>query len=385
MRETSNLPTRPANPRDLGEARKRVLFRAITILLLLFCGVMAAEALLRWQKAGVQRKNTLEPGMVEYDSVLGWKMVPGWKGSHQHTDFHARYSVDARGFRTGTPERGRRPLTIVLGDSFTFGLGVGDAETFVHLLNATPGQGPIYLNAGVPGYSTDQQALLLDKRLLELAPERLLLMVYVGNDLFDNLRSIPLQVGGPKPYYELQNDRLVLRNQPVPRSATSRPPTGDLTSVVLGEDRAQWPWKTRLEQRSELFRMLAEPLLADPNLDEAFARRFASALRVFELLLEKVQAQCELRKIELRVGVLAGKSFVERPASISGQYQDYFCRQISTMLRSRNIVHIDIASAMRSRYERTPERWFFPNDGHLTPAGHQLVAALLREHLEPAK
>src|SRR5688572_26989404 len=105
--EPSKLPANPPTARDLVGSRKRVLFRTITILLLLFCGAMAAEALLRWQKSGVQQKNTLEPGMVEYDSVLGWKMVPGWKGSHDHTDFTARYSLDSRGFRAGTPERGR--------------------------------------------------------------------------------------------------------------------------------------------------------------------------------------------------------------------------------------------------------------------------------------
>jgi len=41
---------------------------------------------------------------------------------------------------------------------------------------------------------------------------------------------------------------------------------------------------------------------------------------------------------------------------------------------------IDLASMLAAADNHSPP-WYFPNEGHLTPQGHQLVAQLLREKL----
>jgi len=105
--------------------------------------------------------------------------------------FDVVYDIDASGFRID-PLAGKTGSRVaVLGDSFTFGLGVANGETFVSRLNAGSDDGRHYLNLGVPGYSTDQELLLLKKTGNALKPDIVLLVVYLANDLFDNNRSFP--------------------------------------------------------------------------------------------------------------------------------------------------------------------------------------------------
>src|SRR5690606_6379921 len=96
-----------------------------------------------------------------------------------------------------------------------------EGETFVDLLNTGGGSdGVQFSNFGVPGYSTDQQLLLLDK-ISGYRPESLVWTVYLGNDLLDNRYPFPLQAEYAKPLFRLENERLVLYNSPVPRQAKS--------------------------------------------------------------------------------------------------------------------------------------------------------------------
>ena len=43
---------------------------------------------------------------------------------------------------------------------------------------------------------------------------------------------------------------------------------------------------------------------------------------------------------------------------------------------------IDLAAAMRTAADKTSQQWYFPNEGHLTPQGHQFVARLFSEKLQ---
>ena len=79
-----------------------------------------------------------------------------------------------------------------LGDSFTFGSGVRDADTFLRRLELAlnrspgrPGDGYEVLNAGVQGYSTRDEVLYLEQRWLALQPDLVLIVFYV-NDAYSD-------------------------------------------------------------------------------------------------------------------------------------------------------------------------------------------------------
>lgn len=378
-----STPPTPS-PRQISD-RKRLIFRILTLALVMLLGLYAAETVLRWKQVKIAESEVLAPGMVQYDSDLGWKLTPGWSGRHDHGEFSATYSINALGFRNDAPIQVRIPgnrLTLVVGDSFTFGLGVNDNATFVHRLNATQPPGISFSNASIPGYSTDQQALLIEKRLLSLTPDRILLVVYLGNDLFDNRRAFPLQVSSPKPYFVVKDQVLELHNHPVPRQ--SKPPASGpegLVAAVWGEDTSRWPWRTRMEQQSELFRIVSQNLLPTTDYHDELRARFEPEMELFDKILDRIAAVCQRRGVKLTVVALAGRSFVNEPRSVSAQYQDLFREHLVSCTKGKSMKVIDVARLMQSRFQQQRRDWFYRNDGHLNPAGHQVVAELLQAHL----
>ena len=82
---------------------------------------------------------------------------------------------------------------VALGDSFTFGTGVEDDQTFPALLEARLNarrEGPRVevLNAGVHGCGTGNQALWFDRGLKQFRPDILVLTIY-ANDLVDEIQG----------------------------------------------------------------------------------------------------------------------------------------------------------------------------------------------------
>jgi len=344
------------------------------VLLVSLLGLVAAELLLRWRQAAIQGSDRLDPGFIRYDPRLGWRLTPGWRGAHRHHDFAVRYAINESGYRSdpALPADRRGRLIAVVGDSFTFGLGVNDGETFVSLLNR---DGPnSYLNLSIPGFSTDQQALLIEDELPRLRPDEVWLAVYVGNDLLDNQFARPIQLNAAKPYFVLTTNGLELVNVSAPSVPNSgRQPPPDLATVVLGESAPADGLGTRIARRFALGRMVCEAWLPIPDYNPTFEARFRGVSDVFDAILARVQGTCSQARVELRVLVLAGRSCVEEPQSLSAQYQHFFARHVLAVCGRRGIPAHDLMTALRRNFEKTGARYFYPNDGHLTPLGHAVI------------
>lgn len=100
-------------------------------------------------------------------------------------------SIDAHGFRATTPPRDAR--VFALGDSFTFGWGVGDGDTWPDLLAQRLGE-PVY-NLGVHDSSPLEEVVRL-KHLLraqpdEFRPHHVVWLLFEGNDLEDCRPIVP--------------------------------------------------------------------------------------------------------------------------------------------------------------------------------------------------
>ncbi len=359
--------------------------------MLLLCSLSVAlagaELFLRYQKKSIQHSNDMDPGLVIYDTHLGWRLAPRWQGRHRHHDFDVRYSTNAYGFRGDFDAYGGKSKRYaVVGDSFTFGLGVNDADTLVARLNASDPADRLYLNFGVPGYSTDQEYLLLRRRVFDFGPQVVILVVYLGNDLFDNQLPFPLQADHAKPYFELAKGKLVLKNVPVPNA--TKPPGQvaiDLRRVVLGESSNQ---RNRFLQRianTELFQLAQRSLRlgADSrDLFPVFAKRFAGALRLYNALLEQIRSLCRRKDARLVLVMIAGRSFVERPGSNSAQFQDFFRRRLAAAAHHRGIAVIDLAEHLKRYSHEKDVRLYYPNEGHLTPEGNRVSAAFLARRID---
>jgi lysophospholipase L1-like esterase len=97
--------------------------------------------------------------------------------------------TNALGLRGPEVEREKPPGRVriaAVGDSFTFGQGVGDEETFPRYLedllrSSHPGADVEVLNFGVAGYATRDEALVIRHRVLAFGPD-LILLGYLPND-----------------------------------------------------------------------------------------------------------------------------------------------------------------------------------------------------------
>ena len=345
-----------------------------------------AESALRLKQYWIERSDQMAPGMTRYDPDLGWRLTPNWHGRHRNWDFDVQYSINSLGFRADSlfPDRRGSNVCAVVGDSFTFGLGVNDRQTFVHLLDANASVGWQFVNFAVPGYSTDQELLLIEHDVLAFKPQRILLVVYLGNDLLDNSRAVPVQGPGPKPFFDLGQDdhRLQLRNVPVPaptgEGARSR--RADLASAVLhGLHAEPHGFQRWLQGHLALARLVwkAGPDVS-PDLESKLRERFQPDVRLFGALVARIRNRCRERGIRLTVALLTGRSFLEHPDTLSGRYQEIYRDLALQELEKAEIAVTDICSVMKRVWSRNGRpRWYYPNDGHLTPAGHAFVAKTL--------
>ena len=110
-----------------------------------------------------------------------------------------------------------KPTIMFLGDSFVWGLDAEANERFTDLLRPRI-SGYKILAAGVSGYGTDQEYLLLKRLWPKVKPAVVVLIFCTGNDRADNSTNIRYE-DYQKPYFATAADgSLVLKGQPVPKS-----------------------------------------------------------------------------------------------------------------------------------------------------------------------
>lgn len=365
---------------------KQIIFTAILICFSLGLVLTAAETFLRFRKHSIRKSDALDPGLVVYDRYLGWTLAPSWQGGHRHHDFDVRYTTNAYGFRGrfDAPASQKVRRYAFVGDSFTFGLGVNDEETFVHLLNARAGDGGFYLNFAVPAFSTDQEYLLIRRRVFDFKPSVIVLITYLGNDLFDNQLPFPLQADNAKPFFELAGDKLVLKNSPVPLIKKSAAQSAvDLRQVVMGDGRQAGGRLMRTLKSMELFQLIERSLPPGHGESSAlFEKRFDSALRLFGALLEHIRNDCRQHDAWLVLVLMPGRSLVERPASQSAQFQEYLRARLVESSRQLDIEVLDLASYLKTYHREKDVRLFHPHEGHLTATGHRVTADFIHARLK---
>jgi len=92
-------------------------------------------------------------------------------------------TVNAEGFRGPERPRDASRTLLVLGDSFTFGVGVQDEQTFAARLDRAIGPQTHVWNGGQPGYGVWQMQATLDRVSDVLRPDRVIVVIWQGDFL----------------------------------------------------------------------------------------------------------------------------------------------------------------------------------------------------------
>jgi hypothetical protein len=374
---------------------KRWLFKFIAAGGATVAALGLTEFVLRIFEARTTAPQQITSGFLRYDESLGWRLSTNWQGRHHYAGFDVAYAVDDAGFRRPPPAaptaNGLR-RTLVFGDSFTFGIGVDDHETFVARLNeAKPAgvSGPSselglaegiteYVNCGVPGFSTDQELLLAEAELARRPDVAgVLLVICLANDLFDNPRSYSLQAHMAKPFFQHEAAGLVLTNVPVPR-APKLPgnPSDDLARAIMGPG-WQPDWATRLSRWSAIVRLIHRELFGLRHPRVQFPGHQRDELALFWSLVDRLSGACQARRIRFGLALMPGSSAVLYPNSLPGQYQRHLRDQILSEATSRRLSAIDLVDALNQTTGTGGP--LFLNDGHLSARSHVAVAHRIRE------
>jgi len=154
--------------------------------------------------------------LYQHDAALGWFPVPNSTSTFVGArTIHTRHN--ALGLRDVDLDPSSAGRTILLvGDSFVWGMDVEAGERFTDILQVElPGERIV--NAGVSGYGTDQEYLLLERLWNQIRPDVVVLVFCVDNDRQDN--SSNFRYGYFKPYFLTTGaGGGSFRGMPVPKS-----------------------------------------------------------------------------------------------------------------------------------------------------------------------
>jgi lysophospholipase L1-like esterase len=162
--------------------------------------------------------------LFEYHPTIGYKFIAGLKARIQHEAGGYLLRTNNAGFRSEIEfkqerEEGKKKI-LFFGDSYTAGDGVSNKYRFTDLLNELLPSTEIY-NFGLSGSGTDQQHLLYKEYGHKIDYDLLVIVVLV-----ENIRRVKShyryyyndqgeKMVYQKPYFELIDGKLNLRNVPV--------------------------------------------------------------------------------------------------------------------------------------------------------------------------
>jgi hypothetical protein len=359
--------------------RRQSLYAVLTVVMSTVACLLLVEWALTWHRDRIQSSEYMAPGLIRYHAIRGWQLSPNWAGEHRHYDYSVRYTVNAQGFREPSTPFYKGQIIALVGDSFTFGLGVNDAETFSAQLNKRD-RTNTYLNFGIPGYSTDQELLFLESEILDIQPDIVVLFFYLGNDLLDNVLDYPLQAEQAKPFFSLNNETLTLQNTPVPRAPKSaKLRTTTLQAIIFGDELvAKEPWWAGLARSSQILRLLLgdHARVNSEVVEDLLTTRLVQQRRLASALITRVREQVTASGARLIIAPLPGRSFIRAPGSYSALFQDHVRNFVASLAESNGLEVIDVADEMLAQ-NVDDVMLFHPNEGHLTVEGHAAVARIV--------
>ncbi len=359
------------------------LIRLILLGVSFASSLLVAEAAVRLVRP--QAVMTVSRGLYEPDGPRRYRIAPGFRGRiTNQAEFDTEVVVNREGLRG--PEAGPKAAgelrILAIGDSFTFGVGAREGETWpARLEQRLPGSR--VLNAGAPGFGVPDEVAWFEAHGAGLVPDAVVVAVFLANDVqdaspdqpkvavVDGALVVPGETGGPRRwlYYHSHLFRLLK------------------SSVLEGRVRSllglKEPWATR-ELRAE-FSLYAPVLPAEmrkgAEATEAAVARLAAhripAVAVLIPSLPQVDPQ-RWQAVVSRLGLnIADPADPADPAGYDPRRPNRLFREI---FERHGIPVLDLTGTFAAAV-RDGRRIYYPIDQHLTPAGYDLMARTIGEFL----
>ncbi len=333
-----------------------------------------------------QKMYRFPQGMFENHPTLQFRLTPHFEGVSKTIEFKTHIRVNAHGLRADREYGRKGPKTfrvLALGDSFTMGVGVEHEDTYGQVLerqlaDGDPSQAYEVINAGVPGYNTQQALTYLRQSGFALEPDLIVLGFYIGNDIHDNFNvpAISVQDG----FLQEGTPQQGFLPRPLRRYVAR---TSHLYQLL-------WPYQRRLFNRSEWANQ-QQPLAQQLSIYAASpAGQDTEAL--WGATRRQVEALADLARREgvpLLVVVIPEPLQVDaqrwqaamRPVASNGVVYraDWPNRRIVNLCRELNLSVLDLLPELAPALSGEP--LYIELDGHWTRRGNAVAAMAIHAYL----
>jgi lysophospholipase L1-like esterase len=312
-------------------------------------------------------------GYAAPSATRGWMNRPGITAVYGEPEFRIEVTHNSRGFRGPEVPASKPPgkiRVLVLGDSFTYGIGVADDETFSARLAQLDPRLEV-LNTGVNGYGTAQELLSLRDDGLALRPD-LVLVAFFWNDVGNSYKRA-------FPRFELDGAEL---RWPEPQVAAA----------------PEAPRRTRREwlRHSYAYRFLSDRLkllgygvklaLRIPIEESDFVREAdrEAAWRLEAALLRAIRDLAASAGARTALAVIPEQVQVEPDVPVIGlDPADYdVLGRLREICAALELPVIDLLPALRAAHEAERAALYYRKDRHLTARGHAVAARALHAEFE---
>lgn len=378
-------------------ARSVRSLRVVAInLLILLVGLGLTEVVLR--VAGVRY-----PAFYRPDVVRGYSLRPGASGLWTR-EGRGKVTINSDGLRDVEHNLGKQQgmmRVAVLGDSFSEAFQVNLEDTWWKQLerriNAKPEcafrrgfpGGVSFINFGVGGYGTGPELLTWRQQARRYAPERVLLAMYLGNDIQDNIPvprpDLPVFRFGKDG--ELTVDRDFLQS---PGSRFRFSPLGRLVDALVDRS-ALMQLVNEAKNRAAAARRGKAPVdllgeLKGPPDDPQGWAMTAALLRTLRDEVNASGAQLLVTSLSTPIQVYPDQALRRKllPASGPGPFERE--QRLQGLLAPLGVPYLPLAPDLQQRADRLGLTLHGfksqqPGLGHWNPDGHRLAAELLAERL----
>lgn len=348
----------------------RLIFLGVSFAFSLFVAELAIRVV------RPQAVMTVTPGLYQPDAPRRYRIAPGFRGRiSNQAEFDTEVATNREGLRG--PEVGPKPVgsirVLAIGDSFTFGVGAQQEETWPARLERRMPDVQV-LNAGAPGFGVPDEVAWFEAHGVDLQPDAVVVAVFLANDLqdaspdqpkvavVDGSLVVPGETGGLRRwlYYRSHLFRLLK------------------SSVLEGRVRSilglKEPWATR-ELRAEFSLYtptLPEEMRKGAEATEAAVARLTSRdVPVVAVLIPS------LPQVDPRRWTAVLSQLGLDPASHDPRRPNRLFREI---FERHGVPVLDLTDTFEAAV-RQGERIYYPIDQHLTPAGYDLMARTIGDFL----
>jgi hypothetical protein len=331
------------------------------------------------------------------DPWIGWRRPPQAHVRYHTAEFTSEFRTNALGFRSSHEyDRGtrRHPVVALLGDSMTEGSQVGESDTFSSLLEGSLrvrlGVPVEVQNYGVSGFGFPHYLATYRHYARSRRPAIALICTFLGNDVSDSSPEMRT-TSAPRPHYSLAQDGSI----------------GDLLDFETPSlpPRQTSFWKRLLRENLATYRLLLwlrygrlssdrriEPGDIDPVYqvyEDPWRPEWNEAWRYAAWSLSTLIREVRADGAQPLVVSIANRGTAN--ASVWRELEDKYAllrpgyhlssrapeRHVEELCDAVRVPFVDTTPLFRRAYEQGGPSPHFPIDGHLSAAGHALVAEAL--------